>query len=67
MNQLGKILPRRLLAGSIGILSFLEVETHLLNSLIGWVAGFGQAGSAIVPFITGALAGHFGISSLQPL
>lgn len=39
----------------------------LLTGSIGWIAGFGQAGSAILPFITGALASKFGIKSLQPL
>jgi len=29
--------------------------------------GFGQAGSAILPFVTGFLGGKFGIASLQPL
>ncbi|ESK90172.1 hypothetical protein Moror_7761 [Moniliophthora roreri MCA 2997] len=39
----------------------------LLTGSIGWIAGFGQAGSAVIPFMTGALAGRFGIWSLQPL
>ncbi|KAK0489623.1 major facilitator superfamily domain-containing protein [Armillaria luteobubalina] len=39
----------------------------LLTGSIGWIAGFGQAGSALFPFITGALANSVGISSLQPL
>ncbi|KAF8517398.1 MFS general substrate transporter [Hysterangium stoloniferum] len=39
----------------------------LLTGSIGWIAGFGQAGSALLPFMTGALASKFGISSLQPL
>lgn len=34
---------------------------------LGWIAGIGQAGSALVPFLTGALSGHFGIKVLQPL
>ncbi|KAG5219723.1 Protein transport protein [Salix suchowensis] len=34
---------------------------------IGWIAGFGQAGSAVIPFMTGALASKYGIQSLQPL
>ncbi|KAK7056396.1 hypothetical protein VNI00_002950 [Paramarasmius palmivorus] len=38
----------------------------VLTGAIGWIAGFGQAGSAVLPFITGALAGKYGISSLQP-
>ena len=39
----------------------------LLTGCIGWIAGFGQAGSAVLPFLTGALAGNVGIKSLQPL
>jgi len=38
----------------------------ILTGSIGWIAGCGSAGSAIIPFITGALAGKFGIGSLQP-
>ncbi|PPQ86680.1 LOW QUALITY PROTEIN: hypothetical protein CVT25_006755 [Psilocybe cyanescens] len=50
MNQTSRILPRRILTGSIG-----------------WIAGFGQAGSALFPFVTGAIAERHGIKSLQPL
>ena len=50
MNHAGRVLPTRLLTGSIG-----------------WIAGFGQAGSAFLPFLTGALASKTGIKSLQPL
>jgi len=39
----------------------------LLTGAIGWIAGFGQAGSAVLPFITGLLASRVGIESLQPL
>ena len=39
----------------------------ILAGSIGWMAGFGQAGSAVFPFMTGGLAGKFGIKSLQPL
>ena len=39
----------------------------LLTGSVGWIAGVGQTGSAILPFITGVLAGRFGITSLQPL
>ncbi|KAI0669536.1 MFS general substrate transporter [Trametes maxima] len=39
----------------------------LLTGCIGWIAGFGQAGSAFLPFLTGALASKAGIKSLQPL
>ncbi|KII87582.1 hypothetical protein PLICRDRAFT_112364 [Plicaturopsis crispa FD-325 SS-3] len=38
----------------------------LLTGAIGYIAGFGQAGSAVLPFITGALASSVGIKSLQP-
>lgn len=33
----------------------------------GWIAGFEQAGSVCIPFITGAIASRKGIESLQPL
>ncbi|TCD71913.1 hypothetical protein EIP91_000045 [Steccherinum ochraceum] len=39
----------------------------LLTGSIGWIAGLGQAGSAFIPFLTGALASSRGIWSLQPL
>ncbi|KAF8877278.1 major facilitator superfamily domain-containing protein [Infundibulicybe gibba] len=39
----------------------------LLTGAIGWISGFGQAGSALIPFMTGAFASRFGIKSLQPL
>ncbi|ESK97816.1 hypothetical protein Moror_17245 [Moniliophthora roreri MCA 2997] len=38
----------------------------ILTGAIGWIAGFGQAGSAVIPFVTGTLAGKYGIRSLQP-
>ncbi|KAJ7778299.1 MFS general substrate transporter [Mycena metata] len=34
---------------------------------IGWIAGLGQTGSAILPFVTGAIASKTGIRTLQPL
>ncbi|EMD35608.1 hypothetical protein CERSUDRAFT_116336 [Gelatoporia subvermispora B] len=39
----------------------------LLTGAIGWIAGFGQASSAVLPFLTGLLASREGIKSLQPL
>lgn len=39
----------------------------LFTSSVGWIAGVGQSGSAILPFATGLLATKFGITSLQPL
>jgi len=38
----------------------------ILTSSIGWIAGFGQAGSALLSFMTGAISSKFGIKSLQP-
>ncbi|TDL22801.1 MFS general substrate transporter [Rickenella mellea] len=38
----------------------------LLTACIGWIAGIGTVGSALVPFMTGALSSHFGIRSVQP-
>ena len=34
---------------------------------IGWIAGFGQTGSAVLPLVTGALAEKAGIWTLHPL
>ncbi|KAF8992924.1 major facilitator superfamily domain-containing protein [Cyathus striatus] len=39
----------------------------ILTASIGWIAGFGQAGSAVLPFMTGAIANKHGIKSLHPL
>ncbi|KAF9787908.1 MFS general substrate transporter [Thelephora terrestris] len=39
----------------------------LLTGSIGWIAGLGQAGSALIPFTTGALAASSGIWTLHPL
>ncbi|KIJ15883.1 hypothetical protein PAXINDRAFT_76660 [Paxillus involutus ATCC 200175] len=39
----------------------------LLTGSIGWIAGFGQAGSALLPFMTGTIASKSGIGALQPL
>ena len=39
----------------------------LLSGGVGWYGGIAQAGAALFPFITGALASKFGIMSLQPL
>ncbi|TFK84381.1 MFS general substrate transporter [Polyporus arcularius HHB13444] len=38
----------------------------LLTGCMGYIAGIGQAGSAVLPFLTGLLASRFGITSLQP-
>ncbi|KAG8963352.1 hypothetical protein FRC03_003113 [Tulasnella sp. 419] len=39
----------------------------ILAGSIGWIAGFGQAGSAVFPFMTGAMASKHGVKVLQPL
>ncbi|KAG1748272.1 MFS general substrate transporter [Suillus paluster] len=39
----------------------------LLTGAIGWIAGVGQAGSALVPFMVGAIAQNSGIKTLQPV
>ena len=39
----------------------------LLTGCMGYIAGIGQAGSAVLPFLTGLLASRLGITSLQPL
>ncbi|PPQ64173.1 hypothetical protein CVT24_008547 [Panaeolus cyanescens] len=40
---------------------------ELVTGAIGWVAACGAAGSALLPFLTGAIASRYGIISLQPL
>ncbi|KAF7320610.1 hypothetical protein HMN09_00145600 [Mycena chlorophos] len=39
----------------------------LLTGSISWVSGVATAGSAVLPFITGAIAGKAGIRSLEPV
>lgn len=43
------------------------IPRWIYTGAIGWITGIGQAGSAALPFLTGALADAVGISSLQPL
>ncbi|ODN96385.1 hypothetical protein L198_04099 [Cryptococcus wingfieldii CBS 7118] len=40
---------------------------ELQGGTIGWIASLGQAGSAMMPFITGAIAEKYGVWILQPL
>lgn len=40
---------------------------NILTASIGWMAAWGQAGAAIVPFIAGAISENHGIKSLNPL
>ncbi|WRT64998.1 uncharacterized protein IL334_001939 [Kwoniella shivajii] len=39
---------------------------ELQGGSIGWVASLGQAGSAMMPFITGAISDKYGVWILQP-
>ncbi|EIW85949.1 MFS general substrate transporter [Coniophora puteana RWD-64-598 SS2] len=39
----------------------------ILTGSVGWIAGVGQAGSALVPFMAGAVASKAGIKTLQPV
>jgi len=39
---------------------------RLVTGTVGWMSAFGQAGSALLPFITGTMAAQLGIQSLQP-
>lgn len=43
------------------------VPKWILTGSIGWIASFGQAGSAVFPFMTGALAQKHGVKVLQPV
>lgn len=40
---------------------------HIYLGAVGWISSFGQAGSAIIPFITGAISQKYGIKSLHPM
>jgi MFS family permease len=41
------------------------VEPELAGGAIGYIAALGQCGSAVFPWITGALAGRYGVWALQ--
>jgi fucose permease len=43
------------------------LDPKLTGGAVGYISALGQCGSALFPFITGALAGSFGVISLQPL
>ncbi|CAE6524345.1 unnamed protein product [Rhizoctonia solani] len=43
------------------------VPKRILTGSIGWIASFGQAGSAVFPFMTGALAQKHSVKVLQPM
>ena len=40
---------------------------ELIAGAVGWVASFGSAGSAVFPFITGAIAAGTSIENLLPV
>ncbi|EUC65244.1 MFS general substrate transporter [Rhizoctonia solani AG-3 Rhs1AP] len=43
------------------------VPKRVLTGCIGWIASSGQVGSAVFPFLTGALAQKHGVKVLQPV
>ncbi|CAE7149286.1 unnamed protein product [Rhizoctonia solani] len=43
------------------------VPKRILTGSIGWIASFGQAGSAVFPFMTGAIAQKHSVKVLQPM
>ncbi|GAB1521107.1 hypothetical protein RhiTH_004198 [Rhizoctonia solani] len=43
------------------------VPKRIITESIGWIASFGQAGSAVFPFMTGALAEKHSVKVMQPL
>ncbi|CAE6402613.1 unnamed protein product [Rhizoctonia solani] len=43
------------------------VPKRVLTGCIGWIASAGQVGSAVFPFMTGALAQKHGVKVLQPM
>jgi hypothetical protein len=70
MNVTGRILPRKILIGSIGWISSTFIPYCSFGPPPPYTRiqpGFGAVGSAALPFMTGALASKVGIKSLQPL
>ncbi|KAG8990438.1 hypothetical protein FRB94_000311 [Tulasnella sp. JGI-2019a] len=71
MNVATNILPawyvqnKRVLL--IAVISFGEGFNRMLGGSIGFIAATGQAGSAILPFVTGALSNRYGVRVLEPL
>ncbi|KAF9555666.1 MFS general substrate transporter [Agrocybe pediades] len=43
------------------------IPRSILTGGIGWISGIGQIGSALIPFIAGAVSQKHGIKSLQPM
>ncbi|KAK8846779.1 hypothetical protein IAR55_005867 [Kwoniella newhampshirensis] len=43
------------------------IPGELQGGSIGWIASLGQAGSAMMPFITGAISERYGVWVLQPI
>ncbi|KAF9010641.1 MFS general substrate transporter [Cyathus striatus] len=43
------------------------IHSTLLTGSIGWMAGIGTIGSALIPFVTGTVASRAGIGALQPI
>ncbi|WVQ97850.1 hypothetical protein IAU59_004965 [Kwoniella sp. CBS 9459] len=43
------------------------IPPEIQGGTIGWCASLGQAGSAILPFVTGAISEKYGVWVLQPL
>jgi MFS family permease len=41
------------------------IDPELAGGAIGYIAALGQCGSAVFPWITGALAGRYGVWALQ--
>jgi fucose permease len=43
------------------------IPRSLVTGAIGWITAAGAAGSALLPFLTGTVAGKLGVGALQPL
>ncbi|KAG0695920.1 MFS general substrate transporter [Suillus ampliporus] len=68
VNHTGRVLPRWILTGmSQTVHSWFLIHNSRGVGSIGWIAGVGQVGSALVPFMAGAIAQGSGIKSLQPV
>jgi len=68
INHCRRVVPRWLLTGMSQTLQQLFVIHNSCDiGAIGWIAGVGQAGSALIPFMVGAIAQSSGMKTLQPV
>jgi fucose permease len=75
LSAVTKVLPRSHVGGAIGWIGMFSPPvlprfSYLIDNLLLPLlssASFGQAGSAVFPFIVGAISGRHGLASLNPV